>query len=372
MTEENRVIEKILLREIKVDYDWNSRNKLSVLQEGGNEVDDESGKMTTDELSKSIEERGQDTPVHVILNPTKDKNEAKKFPYILIAGFKRYTAMHRLAERANNNKIPNPIKTDPSWSSKNPTIDAHIQKLSESEARMLNMRENTARANLTVPDTAYGIYQIYQSLKAENKPLPSDSALAADLGLSQGYVSKIHRILDAIVTVKNGEILKDWRTQRQPLSTDTMSQIAKQTTPDRVYEAYAAKVADKGADAKPAEKDENAWKERAKVQASDLGVTIGVLQSLGQIENGAKIDWASSITDLHHAVKIKKGADVKEIVEIARAAESGFIFGLSKLATEAAEEQKKEADKEAKKLEKKNAKADEKAEKETKRVEAAN
>ena len=185
--------------------------------------------------------------------------------------------------------------------------------------------------------------------------------MAQDLGISQGYFSRLHRVIDAITPVKAGELMKDWRTARAPLGIKEMETIAKQTTPDRILEAYTTQVAAKSGDVKPAEKDENAWKDRAKEQATQVGVTIGVLQSLGALDNGASIEWAAVIGDLHHAVKIKKGAEVKEVVEIARAAQAGFVFGLSKLAQEAAEEQKKDAEKQAAKIAKKNEKEDKKA-----------
>lgn len=350
-------VERIALYTIKSDLDWNSRNKLSVLQEGGSGDEGESGRMTTDELSASIEVRDQDTPVHVIANP--DKKDAQKFPYILRAGFKRWEAMRRLAERSLHNNVRHPIKVNPSWDSKNPTILAKIDiGLSESDALLLNVRENTARANLTMPDTAWAIKRINESLAAEGKSM-TDTQLAADLGLSQGYLSKLHRVVDAVKGIKGGEILKNWREARNPLPLKQMEAIVKQSTPERIWESYATAIGGAAAPAASgdADKDPNAWLAKAKDAASEVGVIIGVLESLGQIpkEVAQEIDWETCISDL---IKIKKGADVKEVVMIGRQAQAGYVYGLTKKVTEEAEEAQAKAEKVKAKLNKANEKAD--------------
>lgn len=351
---EGTQIVELPLSVIKVDLDWNSRNKLSVLQEGSSGTEDEeTGKMTTDELGASIEARGQDTPVHVVPNP--DKKD-RKFTHVLIAGFKRYTAMHRLAERSLHNKNLNPIQVTPSWSAKNPTILAKVDNLTESDARMLNMRENTARANLTVPDTAFGIHNIYEALKKEGKEIPSDTALAAGLGIGQSYVSKCRKILGAVMPIKQGEILKNWREARKPLPLNDMLKVVSQATPDRIWEAYSEKVGARAAEDKDEPADPNAWMEKAKENAEKVGIMVGVLQSLDQIEGGNAIEWQAVISDL---IPIKKGADVKQILEIGRTAQNGFLHGLKKLAEDKADEARKASEKEAAKIAKKNAKEDE-------------
>jgi hypothetical protein len=356
-------VEVLPLSKILSNLEWNSRNKMSVLQEGGSGDEDEGGKMTTDELSTSIEERGQDTPVHVVVN--QDKATKAKWSHVLVAGFKRYEAMRRLSERALHNKNVNPIASNPSWSAKNPTILAKVDTLTESEARFLNLRENTARANLTMPDTAFGLMNCFAALKAEGKPLPTDTKLAADLGLSQGFLSKIHRIVDAVGTIKDGAIIKNWREARVPLTMAEMTKVTKEATPERMYEAYSTAVSGKAATTKESEeKDPNAWIDKAKSQATDFAVAIGRLVAANVLDKdaGDGIDWTACVAEIPELVKLKKGAEVKEVVLVGRAAQAGYIFGLSKAAKEEAEEKEAEAKKLAEKLAKKNAKEDAAAE----------
>ena len=353
---------KIPLSEILVDLDWNARGKASVLQEGKSAAEsEETGKMTTDELSASIEAQGQDTPCHVIANP--DKKD-RKHPYMLIAGFKRYTAVHRLAERTLNNKEYNPIKTEPSWSSKNPTLLCKVDTYtSKSEARLMNLRENTARSTLTVPDMAYGVQDYIAELAAEGKPKPTQAELGATLGIGQGYVSKLTTIIAAITPISGNKIGKDWRTSRNPVTLNDMLAVVKQSTPDRILEAYTTLVGKKGEPDKKPEADPNAWLDKAKKSAEDFAMGVGVLQASGQITGGESIEWVDCIDDLRIAevVSYKKGADAKEVVQIGRAAQAGFAFGLTKVASAKADEAKKAAEKIAEKAKKKNEKEDAKA-----------
>jgi uncharacterized ParB-like nuclease family protein len=133
------VQEKILevpLKQVTFDYSWNSRTgveKLTAPKEGALPPG-ETGETEENEfhgLYNSIKTRGQDDAIDVI---------AKGDKYFAIAGFRRGRALSLLAEETGN---------------KEATVKVIVRPYSPLEARMRNIRENTARRKLSARHRAF-------------------------------------------------------------------------------------------------------------------------------------------------------------------------------------------------------------------------
>lgn len=188
------VILHVPLTDIFADYDWNSRSKKNVLAQETDGAQDTTlrGEHRTDGLGidglkLNIRDNGQDTPC--ILRKVEGGKSlgGKKTdkPYELIAGFRRYTAIEMLLAskedqefcKANNqpNMVPNTA---------NGTILAVVRTLTPLQARILNVRENTYRQNLDTPDLLGSVAELV-------KAKMSQTSIGQELGITQGYVSKL-------------------------------------------------------------------------------------------------------------------------------------------------------------------------------------
>ena len=338
MTDNATNVKVLLLSEIAVPYDWNSRSKDSVLVEGAGDDGSEDG--GTDGISLSIEARGQDTPVHVRLNPNKRDT---KHPYELIAGFKRFEALTRLAKRGLANKNNHPIAAVPLWDATKPTILATVDDVTDTGARAVNLRENMARGNLTSADTCFALAD-YRKLRTEElggKEL-TDVTIAAEMGTTQGYVSKLRRIEEACAKAPRGnEVLSHWRIMREPLGVDRMLLVIK-VDAERLQEEFLNTIGKVKAADPNAPKDPNEWMKGTCEKAEAVGRYFGIAQYHSQMEKGEEILWGEIIGDM---ISIKKGASPEQIKEIGKSARAGFYAGLKEIPTEKA---KAEAEKVAK------------------------
>ena len=127
-------------------------------------------------LCASISSRGQDEPVTV-------RPHGKKMQ--LIAGFRRFAAHKKLGLA---------------------TIKAFVRELDDNEARALNIRENTARNNLSGPDLAWAIWELHQGYTAKRMPVTA-VAIAQEIGRNQAYVNTLLNIMRDV----DPKITAHWR-----------------------------------------------------------------------------------------------------------------------------------------------------------------
>lgn len=262
------------LSSVFVDHSWNSRSggwlqESSELPKEGEAGPGESTGLAG--LIASIKAKGQIQAAHVRPNPGKTKHE-----YMIVTGYQRYESLRRIAEMGID---------VPGSPAKNPMIKVDIRNLSEAEARELNGIENLERRNLTVADTAWHIAQLAIIAKQSGME-KTDTDIAAQIGLQQSYVSKLHRIM------KNTQpsILKTWR--ESPIDPLTVDQRTAVWQDEKTKEARAKvdqeAVYKRLLEAK-SEKKKVGWIGKAKQNAEELGVIFGVLEREGVVTlNGRK------------------------------------------------------------------------------------
>lgn len=300
-------IENVLLSEIHVDTKWNTRADVKTTT--GASADDPAGGI--EGLINSIETKGQDTPV--VLRKMNPKDNHGK-PYFLVCGFRRDHAVREITSRKGV---------------KNPTIKAVIRTMTDYEARELNVRENTARDELGAGDIAFGVGAMLNL----NKDM-SGNQLAATLGISQPYCSKIMTILNL-----PQRILSDWRVAPRKLGVDAMKALADQKkekawSADEAWKAYeAAKEAKEGGGKKKT--GPLAWIDSAVDKAKEMGTMLGTLQRDEAID-ASDLDFDAHIRTLvsfRTETKNAKGekAEVSDtiVARIADAARKAFDAALN-------------------------------------------
>ncbi len=255
----------VAVDQIHVPADWNSRStrwrdeSLESLDQAENRSAGIEGLMA------DIAINGQETAV--LLRPNK---KGAKHPYILTAGFRRFEAIRRLSEK----------------SKKMLYVKSVVRELSSIEARRANLRENTDRENLSAPDLAWGIYSLIQEHGAK---APTDVQIATDLGLTQSYTSKLHRIMRMV----DPKITADWRDAVYQLTVNDMLKISE--LPKNEQRAAYNRL--NRTDATPAANPEDATGaaakalDNAKEKARDMGRLLAnlVYRDLVEIQTGA--DW---------------------------------------------------------------------------------
>ncbi len=221
-----RDIREIPLAQILSDKNFNVRHEthFSECDDADGMPDDPEGKGTAQgivSLADSILDRGQETPVLVRQNP--DARTAKKTPYHLVAGHRRFAAMHLIVRRCVATRTPH-LGQWPGWHAKdNAVIWAEVKALSDFDALMLNLAENTARDDLTAADTAFGIYRLVQAYQIEQRTLQgARAAIARATCKSERYVGRLVGIMEKT----EPQILAHWRISRKPLGVVAMEQIA--------------------------------------------------------------------------------------------------------------------------------------------------
>lgn len=292
---------KIPLRDIEADYEWNSRSGDWTQDEGEEESSDFKSLMS------SIEQNGQDTPVTV-------RPKGKKF--FLVEGFRRFTAISKIAEKVGD---------------KTATIDAVIKNLSDSQAAELNVRENSAREDLKGPDLAWGLYRIFLTRTKENNGQPpTDSALALSMGKTQQYVSRLMKIMKQT----NPEVTKSWRDSPVQLSITEMEEIAKLNDHALQMKEYKAKIGTKDPDKKKTGRGE--WINAAKRRAGEIGELLGRLEVNDLIDtSGLEFDDFEKMA--LWLPKLNKDATAAQKRSIAKAAQEAFNKAKTSQASDASD-----------------------------------
>jgi ParB/RepB/Spo0J family partition protein len=313
MAEKAEKIEIIPLSQIEADWSWNSRSKgILAHDSGGMETENVDFKGIVESIKANRKAggpawTGQLDPVEVRPNPN-PKNVAKK-PYTLVKGFQRYEALALIADEEKD---------------KEAGIRAVIHELTEIEARRHNSVENIARNNLTVADTAVAIARMADGGA-------SDVAIASEIGLTQGYVSKMHRIM----AIKGAGILKHWRESASPLNYKDMLRVL-----DAPPDQQRAKYDELCAAAMPKEKVKGNWIKACMVKAEKAGRLLGELQKTEILTIATDPDFSVAVRLMCHP---KGDATNSQLNKLATAMRTSYVAEMQRQ-EEAAEDGKEETE----------------------------
>lgn len=307
MAVQNQIVEKVeavLCSEIEVDHKFNARSSVEISSLVGKDGADESEHNTQKSLRESISTVGQETPVVLRRMP-----KGAKKPYFLVSGFRRFEAITHLASEKGN---------------KSPTIKAFVRDMTDAQAREENMRENTARADLSAQDLCYGIGQILKSYGKDKGP--SSVALAATLGMSQGHTNNLMNIWNNCIP----EIVKDWRESPNPLTVQQMFSLSKEEKGNQraKYDELKAK---KTAAGEGSSRGPNAWVDTACKAGAAIGTVLGKLARDGALEIVGDNFFGDNIRTL---VKYKSDATESQTQKISDATEKAFTDALESEETE--------------------------------------
>ena len=282
-----RPVVDLNISEISADHTWNARGNR---WQGA--ANDEDTKFSG--LVDSIKARGLDEAVLVRPNP--DPKARQK--YSLVYGFRRFEAISKIA--AENNE-------------KSPTIRAEIRAMNEVEARSANIRENTVRDNLAVPDLAWAIYRL--GLDGN-----TDVGIASEIGKTQGYVSMLNRIVKDTAP----KIVENWRSAIVPLTVGQMNKIRAEKTPEEQIAMYTELV-EKTKKKEPKTEDEkvSAKLDALKKKALDFGILLGKLDATGHLDS-SNFSFDESILLIFPA---SSEYDARKRKSIAKEAEKGWKEG---------------------------------------------
>ena len=167
-------VETLAVNEILFDEDFNCRGHITP--------------MDVVDLAKSIKEHGLIQPVVVTMLTGARLNAHPDKKYLLIAGYRRYTAF-RINKDSN---IPAIIRTDMG---------------DEADARLFNLSENLQRKELNIPQEAAALAKLYKLGLTETQ-------IAERLGMSRGWV-QVRVMVLKLPTVVQAEIAAGWLNQTQ-------------------------------------------------------------------------------------------------------------------------------------------------------------
>jgi ParB/RepB/Spo0J family partition protein len=244
----------ILLSDIHADSTWNARSGKWQDTKAGGPDDEDTGFAG---LVESIRARGLDDAI--VLRPmscVQNKAHQSKQKYALVAGFRRFAAVSLLAKEAK---------------SKNPDVKAEIRELNDLEARSLNIRENTARDNLSAQDLAWAIHDMITA-GATTK------GICSEMNKSQPYVDKLARIMSDI----DAKVLAKWRNGAISIPVANMYNLAVNCPRERQSEEFEKLV--QGRSLAGAGKGKGGGKGKGKLvknlmtRAHDLGQLLGSLE----------------------------------------------------------------------------------------------
>jgi ParB-like chromosome segregation protein Spo0J len=307
------VTTKVALSSVHFDHSWNGRSG-GWMQQKHVEGDQEDGitpehGMGLPGLIDSIKAVGQDDAIDVVPAASvkgwvglKSK-PSSKHEWVAVTGFRRGEAIRRIAEEGVN---------APGIDPRNPLIKVNVKNLTEVEARARNGRENIERDNLSTADIAFIIYEL-----GEVHKIASDTEIAIKLGKSQGYVSKLHRVM---VKTKPS-ITKAWRENPiDPLTVEQRIKLADmpKDEQDEAYKGMLAEEPKKGA-------GQGGWMKSALAQAAQIGTLLGTLEREELIDT-SNLDFETNVSTCKAGgilkVKGKKdesGATEKQWATLAKA-----------------------------------------------------
>jgi ParB/RepB/Spo0J family partition protein len=252
-------------QKIWADFKWNSR---SPDFEGVEDLETET--KTFEALVESIRVNGQKEAV-VLMPLTGEQKADKKCPagaeYFLVAGFRRLAAVTKIGGR--------PVR-------------AIIELLDPAQARVRNLAENTARDNLSGADLAWGCYQLTQQGM-------QDKDIAAAIGKSQPYVSKLTKIMGSLPK----ELRKAWRDARQPIPVMSLYEMVTSIAPEKYGEAFEALTQARN-DNNPEKhtRNPNKWYDKMKEEIKIFGYRLGLLVNDEQMPEFDMKSYALNVVEL--------------------------------------------------------------------------
>lgn len=274
--ENNETILNVPLRSIAVDVAWNARSGAWKLDSGW-EAD-----SAFAELKESILACGVKDPVK--LRPLADGER----PFALVSGFRRYGACEELGFE---------------------TIPAVVRAMTDADARIENARENTARSDLKPPDLAWAVAE------AAKFGL-SDTEIARAIGMTQQYVSKLHRIMSGVAPA----VTARWRSSVCLVTVDAMYGLVKlpKDDQDAMYMRLLRGIGD----------DEGRRHKRTRLHrlakdAHAFGSKLRVLERMKCIVLVSK-DFEEI---LEGTIKVPRGATLKTRRALAEAIARGYADG---------------------------------------------
>jgi hypothetical protein len=206
------------LSDVLADYGWNARSKTDLARVVSDDLAGYNpelegtgmggfrGTKTEPGLVELIVNQGQRDPCDVRPNPAHAKNP-KAPKYEVTAGFRRHYALHLIAQNGLKHQDFFPIKGDPTWDARKPTILVLLKQQTNREARERNLVENVGRSNLSTPDLAHGVADLWRLLAEESRGRePTNDDVARRIGKSPPYVGNLIRIMRL-----PDSITKHWR-----------------------------------------------------------------------------------------------------------------------------------------------------------------
>lgn len=268
-------VKQIPLAEIDIDLEWNSRSPANVTSLISSETDEESSGL--EGLIANLIKVGQEQPVD-IRPATPPFYKRTLLPYSLVSGFRRCTALQTVYAdegiklEAGKAKLTNPNYTIIPGLNDGCVLAKVHPPLSESEAFMLNMRENANRESLTPPDTAMAVKRSIEQYGFKI------TDIAVQLGKTPASVSAYARIAALPITILNhwhkGGEFEGVQSGRRVAMLE-MLEVAKRE-PHEHLDAYK-RVLLHGI----AKQNTTAWFERAKGRAAHMGNVLAKLQKDG-------------------------------------------------------------------------------------------
>lgn len=293
-TEKAKVdVQLIPLDQIDADHSWNCRS-------GDFRSDEEYGFLV-----ESIGAKGQDTPI--LVRPHPDKTKAKKTPYCVVVGFRRYEALCDVVRKQNESfKEKDLHAIAKALGAQMMTAKAEVKEMTDADARAANIRENMQRENVKPADTAFAVQELLKYGK-------NDTEIAWSIGKGQTYASKMHRICTL-----PADVLKDWRKSPIPLTAEEMDQLSRVEGAGAQRDAYDKAVRNKQPRTSTGKKSVMA---QLMGQATSFASKLGGLARADLIEITTD-DWEALI---EHMVKIPpkmadkiKQADLRTIAAEAK------------------------------------------------------
>lgn len=288
--DESRIL-SLPLAEVYVPHDWNVRSGIGASSSGG--ADDEN---TDEGLYNSIKARGQDEPILVRTSEGVKGADGKQVrqPYTIVQGYRRLWAIGRIAEEAGT------VKTA--------TVKARAKRMSEVDARLANLRENTARDNLSPSDLCFGIQQ---ALALE--PAKTANAMADELGLTIQYISRFYEIIDKVKPA----LLKRWREMTgKKLTVSEMYALSKldKKEQDEAFGKYCAKK-------QPLSESDTTkkWIENEKAKNAKLGTLLAKLAKAELIDLDPETFFVNGLEIYGKVAGGRSGDEVSERVKSAMA-----------------------------------------------------
>ena len=325
-------VKHVPLTDIFVDTDLNARSIANVM--GADEKSDDKEAKGLPELQASILAKGQDHPVTIapVVLGVSLLGKKTQAPFQLVAGFCR-TAVAQTVNadeflKANAKAEGHPIIRN----TPNGTVRAIVRTFTDlRDALEYNLRENTARKNVTAPDVIHRVREFHLTHKL------SIPQIAENLGFTTQYTTRLVNVAGLPKKVldhwRNGGKIKG-STDKLEVETNErlpileLERIVKECTgADQQTDEYVKSLQGEAEGASG--ENDNQWIEAAKKKAHALGFMLGALQRLEILEVSADVEsYAAVIVTGDLKVTGRKEFSKANAMKFAKEVEKGYAEGL--------------------------------------------